>query len=326
VDRPPVPTETVPPVYPPDALRARIRGIVALEVLVSEKGLPLEVRVVRAARAGLTEAAVESVRQWRFRPATRRGVPVATWLAVEIPFEAIPYAVVTPRRTASPEPTATHPTPTPSPRPRRSEGPGTASVTMEAPPPRPPEPLSTLPVGDPAAVYRTRRAVRLGITPDQARIVVDGRYIGVALDWDDRSGGSVLELSRGPHHLRAELSGYESLDLEIDVLPAADDDAVAVLDHLTRRTRGSLTPLPRVVAVTKGAVELDVEPEDASVSVNGRDLGPASAFSSDRPLQLPGPAVHELTFSAPGHPTRQVRVLVARSAPSDSVPLAVTLR
>jgi hypothetical protein len=72
-------------------------------------------------------------------------------------------------------------------------------------------------------------------------------------------------------------------------------------------------------------VELDVEPKDASVSVNGRDLGPAGAFSSDRPLHLPGPAVHELTFSAPGRPSRQVRVLVTRSAPSDSVRLGITL-
>ena len=96
VDRPPRVTRMIPPVYPPDALRARIRGLVILRVLVSETGSPDEVQVVQHGPAGMTEAAREAVRQWQFDPAMWRGAPVRTWTIVRIPFEAVPFASPTP--------------------------------------------------------------------------------------------------------------------------------------------------------------------------------------------------------------------------------------
>jgi protein TonB len=86
-DTPPRILRIVKPPYPPLALRARIGGIVVLRVLVSEKGAPSEIEVVREGRAGLTEAAVTAVRRWTFEPATKDGVAVRTWMWVPIPFE-----------------------------------------------------------------------------------------------------------------------------------------------------------------------------------------------------------------------------------------------
>jgi protein TonB len=86
-DTPPKIARVVKPVYPPFALQARIGGIVILRVLVSEKGAPAEIDVVREARAGLTEAAVRAVRSWTFEPAMKDGVPVRTWISVPIPFQ-----------------------------------------------------------------------------------------------------------------------------------------------------------------------------------------------------------------------------------------------
>jgi len=77
----------IKPGYPPIALRARIGGIVVLRVLVSERGLPLQVEVIRGAPAGLTEAAVEAVRKWTFDPATKSGLAMRTWMVVPTPFE-----------------------------------------------------------------------------------------------------------------------------------------------------------------------------------------------------------------------------------------------
>jgi protein TonB len=77
----------IKPSYPPLALKAHIGGIVVLRVLVSEKGLPAQVDVVREGRAGLTEAAVTAVRRWTFEPARKDGVAVQTWISVPIPFE-----------------------------------------------------------------------------------------------------------------------------------------------------------------------------------------------------------------------------------------------
>jgi len=97
------------PIYPDEALRKRIRGLVVLRVLVSETGEPLEIHVEQG-RADLAKAAVEAVRQWRFEPGRWKGVAVRTFATVRIPFEAIPFA-----RTPFPESR----TPTPPARSRR---------------------------------------------------------------------------------------------------------------------------------------------------------------------------------------------------------------
>ncbi len=87
VDTPPRISRIVKPAYPPIALNARIGGTVVLRVLVSEKGAPAEIEVLKEGRAGLTQAAVGAVRQWTFTPATRDGVAVRTWMEIPIPFE-----------------------------------------------------------------------------------------------------------------------------------------------------------------------------------------------------------------------------------------------
>ncbi len=87
VDEPPKIATLVKPSYPPLALKARIGGIVVLRVLVSEKGLPLEVQLARKAPAGLDTAAVAAVKRWTFTPPRKGGVPVRTWMTVPIPFE-----------------------------------------------------------------------------------------------------------------------------------------------------------------------------------------------------------------------------------------------
>jgi len=87
VDTPPRVARIVKPVYPPLALQAHIGGIVILRVLVSEKGAPADIEVVREGSAGLTEAAVRAVRGWTFDPAVKDGVSVKTWISVPIPFQ-----------------------------------------------------------------------------------------------------------------------------------------------------------------------------------------------------------------------------------------------
>ncbi len=87
VDSPPRIATIVKPPYPPLALKARIGGIVVLRVLVSERGVPQQVDVIRGARAGLTEAATDAVKKWTFTPPLEAGVPVKTWITVPIPFE-----------------------------------------------------------------------------------------------------------------------------------------------------------------------------------------------------------------------------------------------
>ncbi len=86
-DTPPRIAKIVKPSYPPLALQARIGGIVVLRVLVSERGAPLTIEVVRGAAGGLTEAAVDAVRKWSFEPARKDGLAMRTWMVIPIPFE-----------------------------------------------------------------------------------------------------------------------------------------------------------------------------------------------------------------------------------------------
>jgi protein TonB len=71
--------------YSEEARRANIQGDVLLEVVVRADGTVGSARVTRGLGYGLDERAVAAVRQWRFAPARRLGVPVD--VAVEVAME-----------------------------------------------------------------------------------------------------------------------------------------------------------------------------------------------------------------------------------------------
>ncbi len=76
---------TVP--YPPIARVQHIEGTVVLNVLVSESGQVLEVRVLQGRPAGLNEAAEQIVRRSTFSPPTKDGVRVKSWVRVPVDFK-----------------------------------------------------------------------------------------------------------------------------------------------------------------------------------------------------------------------------------------------
>ncbi|MEP0774947.1 MAG: energy transducer TonB [Acidobacteriota bacterium] len=76
----------VEPIYPPAALKARLPGVVILQVLLGRDGGVREVTVLRPAAMGMTESAVEAVRQWRWEPALFRGQPVEVLMTVTVTF------------------------------------------------------------------------------------------------------------------------------------------------------------------------------------------------------------------------------------------------
>ena len=173
-----------------------------------------------------------------------------------------------------------------------------------------------LPRGRPAWTRSTRRAAACEFTssPEQARLYVDGHYIGIADDWDNRGGGRSLELEKdGTHYVRMELPGYRPMNLQIDVT-SDGDDSVSIDEELERRERLPYEKLPAVYDRTTSEVEFEITPADAGVSEDGKALGPASDFGPASPLQLSGPRVHDLMLSAPGYKPRLVRILVAPNA------------
>jgi protein TonB len=84
----PVPVRQVRPQYTSAAMSARLAGSVIVECIVLPDGSVGDARVTRSldARFGLDEEALKAARQWRFRPGTFRGQPVAVRVTIELSF------------------------------------------------------------------------------------------------------------------------------------------------------------------------------------------------------------------------------------------------
>jgi protein TonB len=65
----------VDPVYPPEAKKKHVKGDVLLQVLIDKQGHVANVAVVKGDPM-LTGAAMDAVKQWRFRPYLLNGEPI----------------------------------------------------------------------------------------------------------------------------------------------------------------------------------------------------------------------------------------------------------
>ena len=259
--------------------------------------------------------------------------PIAAALPTRAPA-APTQAPATPEPTALPEPSprptevpVLAATPKARPTPRRKptsapvESPRAAEAVASAPVPASERP------SHPDAIVATRRAVRFTSSPDQARLYVDGRYIGIADDWDNRGGGRELELPNGVHSVKMELPGYRPLVLEIQVTPESGKDSPSIDEEMERFDRMTYEKLPAPADRTTGPVEFVLEPPDATVSEGGKILGAATNFGPATPLQIKAsPAVHDFVLSAPGYKSKLVRILVAGNAGKDRASVRETLR
>jgi protein TonB len=78
----------VKPNFTVDAMRAKIQGVVIMDVVVLADGSVdgARIRITRSLDPGLDQQAVIAVRQWRFRPSLRMGRPVTSRVIVELAF------------------------------------------------------------------------------------------------------------------------------------------------------------------------------------------------------------------------------------------------
>ena len=84
----PQPLREVKPQYTADAMRAKVQGTVLLECVVLPDGSVGSVEIVRSLDStfGLDQEAIKAAKQWRFRPGTRFGEPVAVLVTIELTF------------------------------------------------------------------------------------------------------------------------------------------------------------------------------------------------------------------------------------------------
>ena len=86
---PPTVIFQVEPQYSDEARKAKLSGVVILELIVDTSGRARDIRVRSGAGMGLDEKAVEAVAQWRFKPGMRAGGPVAVHARVEVNFRLL---------------------------------------------------------------------------------------------------------------------------------------------------------------------------------------------------------------------------------------------
>jgi protein TonB len=75
----------VKPPYPPMAKMARVQGAVVLQALISKSGNIENLRVV-SGHPMLVQAALDAVRQWRYRPYLLNGEPVEVETQITLNF------------------------------------------------------------------------------------------------------------------------------------------------------------------------------------------------------------------------------------------------
>ena len=85
--RAPKPTYAPPPQFSAAARAAKHDGTVELGLIVKADGTPGDIWVNRKAGFGLDQQAVQTARQWKFRPATRDGKPVAVVISIGMSFK-----------------------------------------------------------------------------------------------------------------------------------------------------------------------------------------------------------------------------------------------
>ncbi|HEY3350565.1 MAG TPA: serine/threonine-protein kinase [Thermoanaerobaculia bacterium] len=166
--------------------------------------------------------------------------------------------------------------------------------------------------------YTIRRFLKINVSPSQARVFMDGNYIGISDDWDDAGGGSLLTFNlEGQHRLRICYPEHRDLVVDVIVRSTAADDKVTVEQELPKGVPDGPTGpegnFRRPNYKSIGAVLFNVDPPDAMVTVNGRDYGPASKWLKEE-MTFANMAVYQVALSAPGYETKTVRVLIAPTA------------
>jgi TonB family protein len=84
----PVPLKKIDPKYPPTLINEHVEGEVILYAILRSDGSVDSIQLVRGLDEQLDANAMNALSQWKFRPASKQGVPVVLEAIVHIPFHA----------------------------------------------------------------------------------------------------------------------------------------------------------------------------------------------------------------------------------------------
>lgn len=84
VDENPAPTKTVNPSYPATLKTEGVTGLVAVQIVIDEKGEVIDAKATKSSHPDFEKPALEAVKKWKFKPAKVAGKEVK--VRVTIPF------------------------------------------------------------------------------------------------------------------------------------------------------------------------------------------------------------------------------------------------
>jgi TonB family protein len=82
----PVPVEKADPKYPPELIKAHVKGEVVLYAIVRKDGSVDSIQIVRGLDPQLDHNAIEALELWKFRPGTHAGAPADFEGVIYVPF------------------------------------------------------------------------------------------------------------------------------------------------------------------------------------------------------------------------------------------------
>jgi TonB family protein len=85
VERPKI-IKKVNPIYPEEAKKNLVQGVVVLEVITDEQGNVAEAKVVKSDSSLLNQASVDAVKQWKYEPMMSKGKPVRLSFQVTLTY------------------------------------------------------------------------------------------------------------------------------------------------------------------------------------------------------------------------------------------------
>ncbi len=85
--RPPEKLFAPQPQYTEIARKARISGVVIVQAIIDKQGNVINIKVLKGLPMGLEEAAVDAMKQWKFKPATLNGRPVTVYYNLTVNFK-----------------------------------------------------------------------------------------------------------------------------------------------------------------------------------------------------------------------------------------------
>ncbi|HSM13671.1 MAG TPA: hypothetical protein VLA66_06355, partial [Thermoanaerobaculia bacterium] len=144
----------------------------------------------------------------------------------ERPAEPEPEAPSAAPVAATPPPAPPPPVTGPSPELVAAAAEATAGPEEEPAPEPEPAPKPAVQVSE---VFETRRAAEFHVSPEEARVTVDGRLLGIADDWDGMGGGREYVFpGPGDYLVELALEGYRTTWIKVVVRPDAEEDVAEV--------------------------------------------------------------------------------------------------